>query len=143
MESNQIETDLAGSAPRSLKPNRRRLLVVDDEPLLGQTLAIAYRGRHDVVVVDGGRAALELLERDSEFELILCDLMLPDVSGVAVYERLRDERPDLLDRLYLTTGGAFTAPAHEFVEAHADRCLEKPFTIEQVDALLEGAPPRR
>src|SRR5690606_33956416 len=58
-----------------------RILVVDDEPLLGQTLSFAFRGKHEVIVAVSGREALARLAVDSRYDLVLCDLMMPDVSG--------------------------------------------------------------
>src|SRR5690606_37491650 len=74
-------------------PRRARLLIVDDEPKLGQTLALALSDRFEVEVVDNGRDAQLVLERDGAFDLILCDLMMPEVSGMDLYERVAESRP--------------------------------------------------
>lgn len=139
MESHNVDTRHAATKSPSLSAAPHRLLVIDDEPLLGQTLVIAFRGRYDVEVATTGGAALELLESGADFDFILCDMMLPDVSGQGVYERLLATRPELIERLYWTTGGALTSATREFVDAHASRCLEKPFTIDEIDALVTSA----
>ncbi|HEX9619633.1 MAG TPA: response regulator [Polyangiaceae bacterium] len=139
MESRNVDSRQAAAKSSSPPSTPRRLLVIDDEPLLGQTLVIAFRGRYDVEVATTGGAALELLENGASFDFILCDMMLPDVSGRGIYERLAATRPELIDRLYWTTGGALTAATREFVDVHASRCLEKPFTIDEVDALVTNA----
>jgi len=116
---------------------RGRVLVIDDEPLLGRTLRLAFQEDHEVVVVTSGRDALELLASDAEFDLILCDLMMPDMNGMQVYERVLLERPSVADRLVFMTGGAYTAEARAFLDRHVDAQLEKPFDMARFESLLK------
>lgn len=116
--------------------NRARILIIDDEPLLGQTLRFAFQGRHDVEVAASGREALERLAADTEFDLVLCDLMMPDVSGEHVFRAVSERSPGLLPRFVFMTGGAFTERAQEFLAQFAGRQLEKPFNIDEVELLL-------
>jgi two-component system cell cycle sensor histidine kinase/response regulator CckA len=113
-----------------------RILIVDDEPLLGQTLLYAFKGRHDVVICTSGRDALSRLEKDARFDLVLCDLMMPDVSGAAVYEAVKRSYPSLVRCFVFMTGGAFTERAREFLAKHPGVQLEKPFNIEDIEKLL-------
>lgn len=113
-----------------------RILIVDDEPLLGQTLLYAFKGRHDVVICTSGRDALSRLERDARFDLVLCDLMMPDVSGAAVYEAVKRSYPSLVRCFVFMTGGAFTERAREFLAKHPGVQLEKPFNIDDIEKLL-------
>lgn len=113
-----------------------RILVIDDELLLGRTLRLAYQGQHEVVVVTSGREALDRLAHDSKFDLILCDLMMPGMTGMAVYDRLSMEHPKLVQRLVFMTGGAFTDQARSFLDGHPQAHLEKPFEMARIDALL-------
>jgi CheY-like chemotaxis protein len=115
---------------------RSRILIVDDEPLLGQTLCYAFKGRHDVSVCTSGREALSKLEQDAKFDLVLCDLMMPEVSGAAVYESLKQTHPELVTRFVFMTGGAYTERAREFLEHYPGAQLEKPFNIHDVEKLL-------
>jgi CheY-like chemotaxis protein len=87
-------------------------------------------------VVSSGREALSRLEQDSAFDAILCDLMMPDVSGIAVYHALRERHPELVERFAFMTGGAFTAEAREFFLDYSGARLDKPFNVAQVEALL-------
>jgi two-component system, cell cycle sensor histidine kinase and response regulator CckA len=116
--------------------NRARILIIDDEPLLGQTLRFAFQDKHDVEVASSGREALERLANDADFDLVLCDLMMPDVSGEHVYRAVSERAPALLPRFVFMTGGAFTERAQEFLAHFAGRQLEKPFNIDEVEALL-------
>jgi CheY-like chemotaxis protein len=116
--------------------NRARILIIDDEPLLGQTLRFAFQDRHDVEVAASGREALERLTTDADYDLVLCDLMMPDVSGEHVYRAVRERSPGLLPRFVFMTGGAFTERAQEFLAHFDGRQLEKPFNIDEVESLL-------
>lgn len=128
----------AGNRARSRERvnNRARILIIDDEPLLGQTLRFAFQDKHDVEVASSGRDALERLANDSDFDLVLCDLMMPDVSGEHVFRAVAEHTPGLLPRFVFMTGGAFTERAQEFLAHFPGRQLEKPFNIDEVELLL-------
>ena len=122
------------------QPGRRpRLLLIDDEPRLGVTLSTGLRDHVDVVSVLSGVEAIALLARGEEFDLILCDLMMPDLTGMDVFEEAVRGRPELRRRFVFTTGGAMTERARQFLEAMPDQRLDKPFRLEQVEALLNRA----
>jgi two-component system, cell cycle sensor histidine kinase and response regulator CckA len=125
-------------APPEVESMPSRILIVDDEPLLGQTLLYAFKGRHDVVICTSGRDALSRLEKDARFDLVLCDLMMPDVSGSAVYEQVKRSYPHLVRCFVFMTGGAFTERARDFLAKHPGIQLEKPFNIEDIEKLLRG-----
>lgn len=111
---------------------RARILIVDDEPallvILGEILAV----EHDVVTVGSGTDALALLETDTRFDALLCDLMMPGVDGLAVHRFLRNHAPALAARTVFATGGAFTARAAGYLSSHGGPVLVKPFTAEEV-----------
>jgi CheY-like chemotaxis protein len=116
---------------------RARLLVVDDEPMLGQTLRLAFQEQYDVVVTQAGGEALDRLQGDKAYDLVLCDLMMPGISGIRVWEEVRLQHPELLPKFVFMTGGAFTDVARDFLERYEGMRLEKPFTVHQVEQLLE------
>ncbi len=129
----------AAARPDAIPLQRARILVVDDEPKLGSTLRLALGDRFEVEVVDSGRGAEKLLETDGAFDLVLCDLMMPEVSGMDLYERIRQLRPELAPRFVFMTGGAFTDRARDFLKEHRMRRIEKPFSLERVEELLVEA----
>jgi PAS domain S-box-containing protein len=107
-----------------------RILVIDDEV----TLIRAYRrllGReHDVVAAYGGEEALAILACDQAFDLILCDLMMPGTDGVAVYEELEKQHPELLPRMVFSSGAPTSARAQSFLGHPEIVFLDKPISGE-------------
>lgn len=117
-------------------PRRGRLLIIDDEPMLLRAVSSALDIDHDVVVANGGQEALALLEGDGAFDLIICDLQMPVLDGVAVYEAMASRAPERLKKLVFMTGGAVTARAQAFLARTRPRVIEKPI---EIDTLVELA----
>ena len=111
-----------------------RLLIVDDEPQIGNTLRLLLDPDHEVIPVTSAREALERIRVDGPFDVIFCDLMMPETSGIDFYKALASAAPELLDRLVFMTGGVFSPKTNEFLETISNTCIEKPFDI---SALLE------
>ena len=134
--------DVARAPGRVVPARRARVLIVDDEPEVARALRELVGEAHEVTVAFGGEEALALLRRGPTFEAIVCDLMMPGVSGMDLFERLSVDAPSLADRFVFTTGGAFTARAHAFADAHLDRLLEKPIAeATLLRAIAERLPP--
>ncbi|MDF3067320.1 MAG: Sensory box histidine kinase/response regulator [Polyangiaceae bacterium] len=114
---------------------RRRLLVVDDDVLVARTLGRLLKG-HDVDVASSGRDALERLRKDRDYDLVLCDLMMPDLTGMDVFEEIERRYPTLADRVVFISGGGLTERSRTFIERHADRVLPKPIDSRQLAKLL-------
>ncbi len=103
-----------------------RILVVDDEEPILTSLALALR-RYEVVAESDPRAALARLEAGEKFDLILCDLIMPEMDGMAFYRAVQRTRRDLLPRIIFMTGGAFTAELRSFLGSIRNTVLHKPF----------------
>ncbi len=110
------------------------VLVVDDDPGVSGSLKRILRG-HRVTIAQGGSEALRILETES-FDVILCDVMMPDVTGMEVHRELATTRPDCLERLVFITGGVFTPAARRFLEQVANERVEKPFDLPAIRALV-------
>lgn len=113
-----------------------RILLVDDEPLIGQMIRRVLRD-HDVTVCTSGREGLAAWLGDEPFDLALCDLMMPDLTGMEFYAQARQHAPGLEDRILFITGGIFTPEAEEFVAGLARAPLEKPFAAARLLALVQ------
>jgi PAS domain S-box-containing protein len=111
---------------------RPRVLVVDDEVVLTGLLARALgRDGCDVTTVMNGGAALSALE-GARFDLVLCDLMMPEMSGQEVYREATRKWPQLARRFAFMTGGAFTPRGRQFLSSVPAPILEKPFGIDDL-----------
>ena len=121
--------------PVSQAPRRARILIIDDEPMMGGALRRQLPD-HDVTVETAAPAALTRLRAGERFDLILCDVMMPEVTGVAFHEQLSRELPDLAGQVVFMTGGAFTAPAHAFLDQVTNHRMDKPLDLPRVRALL-------
>jgi two-component system cell cycle sensor histidine kinase/response regulator CckA len=128
----------ARRTPPAPRPAKLRVLVVDDEPKVGISLRRMLRD-WDVHVVEDGRDAPELLRRDRDFDAVLCDLMMPQLSGMDLFDDIRARDPELARRFVFMTGGAFTPRAREFVAQVPNVTLEKPFDKSMVLSAVEGA----
>ncbi len=117
-----------------------RVLVIDDEISLGQALErMLWRLDHEPSVVTSGREALKLLAVDDRYDVVLCDMMMPDLSGVDLHRRLLATHPQLASRTIFVTGGAFTPQTAAYLN-HVDNLkLEKPFEPADLERALKRA----
>jgi len=108
-------------------PRRARVLVVDDEPKLGRVIARILAPEHDVLVLTSAEEALDRISAGERFDLILCDLVMPGMDGVELYERVGAIAPALVGRIVMMTGGAFTERTLAFLDRPSICRLDKPF----------------
>ncbi len=104
-----------------------RVLVVDDEAMVGKALCRSLQKDHDVRWVSSGLAALELIESAAPFDVILCDVMMPGMNGIDLYVELQKRASPTADAFIFVTGGAFTPETQQFLESSTVECLEKPY----------------
>lgn len=116
---------------------RGRVLVVDDEPGILRSLGRLIGRNHDVVTRGDGRAALELLKQDDHFDVILCDLMMPDVDGPMLHEVLAEGAPRLAGKMVFMSGGAFTDRAQRFLERAKPVVLDKPAPASMLEQAIQ------
>ncbi len=130
--------------PPELPPQdlpRGRVLVVDDEVMVGNSLRRILAKDHDVVVCTSGRdalAAVSAAETVSKggFDLILCDVMMPDVTGMDMYEELSRTAPKIAARMVFMTGGTFTPRARDFLDKVPNPRLDKPIDVKALRAWI-------
>ncbi len=138
------DVDAASRAPsqsltgaRATEPARRgRVLVIDDEPAIGAAIRAALREEHEVVVAHRAADALARLVDGESFDLLLCDLVMPDVGGPEVYATVAEKWPHLTERLVFMTGGAFTAATGDFVDRVRPFVFPKPFRLDELRHLV-------
>jgi two-component system, cell cycle sensor histidine kinase and response regulator CckA len=116
---------------------RRRLLAVDDEALLLKAYRRMLGDTHELTTALGGHEALRILERDAGFDVVLCDLQMPEMSGMELHVAVRERFPTLADRFVFVTGGAFSSDARKFLEDSVASVIQKPFRLEDMLALID------
>jgi PAS domain S-box-containing protein len=117
-----------------------RILVIDDERNVAKSLRRVLND-HRVDLAFGGNEGLELLA-NNEYDVVLCDLMMPDVSGMALLERVQTRDPETARRFVFMTGGAFTEQAREFVVRQGLTVLAKPIVTPDLRRELAKIAPR-
>ena len=99
---------------------------MDDEPALGRTLTRTLEDTHDVEATTSAKELLSRIDAGERFDVIVSDLMMPEMTGMELYEHLQKSAPDQARRMLFLTGGAFTATAREFLAGVPNPTLEKP-----------------
>jgi CheY-like chemotaxis protein len=125
--------------PPSISSGRARVLVIDDDPGVGSTLRAMLEAHHEVRSVEQAREGLRLLLGPDEFDVVFCDLIMPEVSGMDVYCALELHSTDRAARLVFMTGGVFTPEAERFLASVPNRRIEKPFSLARVEQILSQA----
>ncbi|SES89056.1 ATP-binding protein [Stigmatella erecta] len=130
-------------APAQPQVKRSRILVVDDELHVGSALRRALGREHEVLVAQGAREALARVLQGACFDVILCDVMMPEMNGMELLSELERTRPSQADTLLFLTGGAFTEASSSFLEQYPERVLRKPIDMdvlrEALRVRIEGA----
>ena len=129
--------ELAAPPPESAAvrlPKRARILVVDDEAAIGSALTRALLP-HDVTFAQTGRDALALCA-ERAFDCILCDVMMPDLGGPDIHEKLCMDGRGLEQRMIFMTGGAFAQREMDFLARVPNQCVDKPFDLRALEEAL-------
>jgi len=126
------------AASRGSTPTRRgRVLVVDDEQIVATTFRRALK-HHDVTATDPEDAARRIAE-GQQFDVILCDLMMPNITGMDLYAELARVAPAQAARMVFITGGAFTEQGRQFLDETKNPHLEKPIDLEALRSLVDAS----
>jgi nitrogen-specific signal transduction histidine kinase/FixJ family two-component response regulator len=117
--------------------SRRRILAIDDEALLLKAYRRMLGDVHDVQTAVGAQEALRVLASDRQFDAVLCDLQMPDISGAELYATVRGRYPALAERFIFVTGGAFSTDAKRFLEESSCLVINKPFRVEELLIMID------
>jgi len=124
------------SPPRGGR-QRARVLVVDDEPRIGSAIARILDPAHEVTAVYTARDAILRLERGEQYDVILCDILMPQMSGYDLYRSLEQIAPHFVHRIIFMTGGPFSTRGAGFLDSVPNARLEKPFSPEALRTLVQ------
>ncbi|HEX8437444.1 response regulator [Archangium sp.] len=133
-----LPTEVPRPSPTPAVSRRGRVLVVDDEPMVGVAIRRTLQRDHEVVVLTSAREAQARLTAGEGFDVILCDVMMPEMSGMDLHEELTSHSPELAERFVFLTGGAFTSSARAFLSRVSNPRLEKPFSSQELRELVQS-----
>jgi nitrogen-specific signal transduction histidine kinase/CheY-like chemotaxis protein len=112
--------------PQQPSPVGVRLCIIDDDPLVGRGIQRMLGREFSITNFVSPRKAFEWLTEGGSCDLIFCDLMMPEMTGMELYRALIAKAPELRERILFMTGGAFTPGASEFLQELKEPYLEKP-----------------
>ena len=115
------------SRPTSLSAPRESVLFVDDETALGQAVALALEDDFDIIVYGSAKEAIAHLESGAMPAAIVCDLMMPGMTGMELFAIVKARWPELARVFVFVTGAAFSGRARDFLSGVRNPKLEKPF----------------
>jgi len=130
------------SMSEELIPGTERILLVDDEDMiLDVGKQMLERMGYEVMVATNGREAVEILEQEKEtVDLVILDMIMPDMSGGQVFDRIKEARSDM--RVLLSSGYGVDGEAAEILERGCDGFVQKPFNIkhlsQKIREVLDG-----
>ncbi|MFO0628783.1 MAG: response regulator [Polyangiales bacterium] len=132
MADGALELSLAISLLRPATPaarvgQKQRVAVIDDEELVGRSIERILVSGFDVQRFTQARDALDAIAGGARYALILCDLMMPEMTGMTFHDTLREVAPEQATRCCWMTGGAFTPSAVSFLKGREAATIEKPF----------------
>jgi len=104
------------------------VLVIDDDPGMRKLVQSALKPMHVVVLEDGRQAAALCMARD--FDVVVCDIMMPNMGGEEVYDAVVAEAPRYANRFLFMTGGVFSSGGSEFLAGREERVLLKPMSMD-------------
>ena len=125
----------AGHQPPSASESmarRGRVLIVDDDRLFATAMERCLAAAHDVVACHSATDALRLLAEGERFDLIFCDLTMPDMTGMDFFAALTVRFREHAMRTVFLSGGAYTAELRSFLDSVSNPCLEKPFDVQEL-----------
>jgi CheY-like chemotaxis protein len=131
------EADVLPSSANAAAPARRgKILVIDDEPMVARSLGRVLAQDHDVTIVLNAGDAHRRVVGGERFDVILCDLMMPQMTGMELHAELLRTVPEQAAQMVFLTGGAFTAGARAFLEGVPNQRLLKPFDMQNLRAIV-------
>jgi len=123
---------------RQTTNNRKKLLLVEDEPVIGRLFERILRAEgFDVDFVQDGRIALEAVNK-KHYDLCVSDIRLPGMTGIQLYERLKESHPELSLNMIFITGDTMNASIQLFLKESGMPCLVKPFNPEELVVAVKG-----
>jgi len=116
------------------KDSRLNVFVIDDEERVLRYLENAL-AHHVVSVESDGRRAIDRIA-SGDYDIVLCDLMMPKMSGREIHAELQEKYPDAAERMLFMTGGVFAEELASFLEELPGRWVEKPIDFGELESKI-------
>jgi signal transduction histidine kinase len=129
---------VASTESETIRGRRGRILVVDDELMLCTTIERILAGEHEVTTVTAANDAFQRVIGGERFDVILCDMMMPEMTGMDLHRELLVIAPDQAERMVFMTGGAFTENARQFLTQSTNPSIEKPFKAAKLRQMVQN-----
>jgi CheY-like chemotaxis protein len=120
-----------------LRRSPGRVLIIDDDVMVARSVERVLSAAHSVTVVHSAADGLAHIADGGRYDVILCDVMMPAMSGIELHRQLRAVAPSEADRLVFVTGCALLPEVRAFLDAVPNTCLEKPFDVEALREFVE------
>ena len=128
----------APARPHVSAPRRGRVLVLDDEPLVTEVVRRTLTAEHDVLMLDNAVEALARIRAGERFDVVLCDLIMPQMTGMDFHAALARAYPEQAARVVFVTAGAFIPQARQFLDGLPNPHLHKPLDAEALRGVVNG-----
>lgn len=109
--------------------NKKRLLLIDDEALLLKAYKRNLQDDYQISTCERAEEALELLKKDQDFHLILCDIIMPGMSGIDLFNEIREKMPELSKKFVFCSGSGFGFSSKEIKDTYDNIFLQKPISM--------------
>ena len=114
-----------------------KILVIDDEEIVGDSLRKTFKDSgYEIDTAHNGQEGLRMARRES-FDLMIVDLKMPDINGMDVIKKIKEEQPDTM--MIMITGYSSVDSAAEALRTGVFDYLPKPFTPEEISTVVEKA----
>jgi signal transduction histidine kinase len=134
-ESPALPRTVVASTGRTER-SRGRILIIDNEPVVGRIIASELKSEHDVVVVLSVSEGVARLEHGETFDLVLCDIDMPGLGGPDLHAAIAERWPDLLTGLVFMTDDDTTSENLGFMDRLHMWTVPKPLKIERLKELV-------
>jgi CheY-like chemotaxis protein len=139
VSSEQLAPGRGPELRAALPAGSGRVLVVDDEVTIGAAIRRVLGRSFQVEAFVSPRAALARLAGGERYDVVLCDLMMPEMSGAQFFAELQKLSTDQAAWVIFLTGGVFTSEMQQFLDGARRTLIEKPFDLEEVQAVVSRA----
>ncbi|MGH8104659.1 MAG: response regulator, partial [bacterium] len=114
-----------------------RFLLVDDEPVIHDMMALFFaKNSAELAWTCNGKEALNLIQKRRDFDLVFCDILMPEMDGITLYNELKRREHPIVDRFVFLTGDATREHTVQFLQESGRPYLLKPFALNTLRELL-------